>query len=562
MIASVDGRTARGNPTPKLPFDPDAAFEPNTAFDPDAAFDPDGDLDNPGRIRDDDWWADRAEKMRQSASIALGDPDWTIDALNACGAAASMIAWLEYRHIGAMHTQLAAAGKPEANKSGTKLLDAEAQTATRIAMTKGCTQRAAEKWLGDALTMRDRLRAVGMMLRAGIISPRQFRLIAARTDLIDGFDWSRSVDAAISDLLYRRRGTWSNKRLGDMVDRIIFRHDPDAVRRRHQEAKDNRSVWVIPEKDGMATLGVSMTGQEVKICIDALNRLADAVCEHDPRTSDNRRSDAVFALLSGMPFECDCGRDDCAATLPDTRTLMEWVRSEQNKSIASGGILVHVIAEQSTIDGADDNPAFMDGHGVISAAHLRDLLDQPETRYASATVTAPFLAVTDQPGSAMSTISPSTTMPTQPTAAEPTRTVWGQSAAPTTSSKPTAPVGSTTNGAPQTGAWSRNSSPPEGIHFPGPAETNEDLFLSLKRLTWHDPIPSTENSGTGGTGEADEKHCHAPRPRNRTKAKHARRRREREANRRLRLADEANVKKAEDQRRHDQPRDTDGPPPF
>ena len=116
-----------------------------------------------------------------------------------------------------------------------------------------------------------------------------------------------------------------------------------------------------------------------------INRLVDAVCDRARHTSDNRRSDAVFALLSRMPFECDCGRDDCAATLPDTRTLMEWVRSEPNKSIASGGILVHVIAEQSTVDGADDNPAFIDGHGVISATHLRDLLDQPANPYRPST---------------------------------------------------------------------------------------------------------------------------------------------------------------------------------
>ena len=33
---------------------------------------------------------------------------------------------------------------------------------------------------------------------------------------------------------------------------------------------------------------------------------------------------------------------------------------------------------------------------------------------------------------------------------------------------------------------------PEGIRFPGPAETNTDLFPSLDTFTWHDPSPDLD----------------------------------------------------------------------
>lgn len=69
---------------------------------------------------------------------------------------------------------------------------------------------------------------------------------------------------------------------------------------------------------------------------------------------------------------------------------------------------------------------------------------------------------------------------------------------------------------------------PEKVRFPGPAETNADLFPSLNTIAWHDPDPSA-------TAPADQP---KRRPRDRTKDKHRRRRAERAANRAYRLAEE------------------------
>ena len=74
------------------------------------------------------------------------------------------------------------------------MLDIETQAAARIAMSQGLTQRQADKWLGEAIAMRDRLPVVGRCLRDGIISPRQFRLAVSRTELIDGQDWATKID--------------------------------------------------------------------------------------------------------------------------------------------------------------------------------------------------------------------------------------------------------------------------------------------------------------------------------------------------------------------------------
>ena len=208
-------------------------------------------------------WVKRAASVGPAASLALGDPAWTVDVLGHARRANAMLAWIEYREIGVMHTVLSETGKPEASARGVRMLDIETQAAARIAMSQGLTQRQADKWLGEAIAMRDRLPVVGRCLRDGIISPRQFRLAVSRTELIDGQDWATKIDVGIAAVLRSRSGSWSNKRLIDMIDRIIFRHDPDAVRRRHEKAKQARSVWVVPETDGMATLGATRACQMV-----------------------------------------------------------------------------------------------------------------------------------------------------------------------------------------------------------------------------------------------------------------------------------------------------------
>ena len=68
---------------------------------------------------------------------------------------------------------------------------------------------------------------------------------------------------------------------------------------------------------------------------------------------------------------------------PGFPTRMPWRHgwpTSRDQAIAKGRVLVHVIADQATVDGRDNQPAFMDGHGVISAAHLRDLLARDDVR--------------------------------------------------------------------------------------------------------------------------------------------------------------------------------------
>ncbi|MFT4200158.1 DUF222 domain-containing protein [Gordonia sp. (in: high G+C Gram-positive bacteria)] len=513
---------------------------------------------------DSDWdrWTDCAHALDAAMCVTVGEPDWTLDTLVSTGRAKAMIAWAEYREIGAMHTHLSLTGDPAPSARGARMLDVEMQCAARIAMSQGITQSQADKWLSDAIAMRDRLPGVGLCLRDGLLSPAQFHIAVSRTELVGDQDWAPAVDTAIAARLRHAAGVWSGKRLRDMVDRIIFRHDPDSVRRRRDNATDSRCAWIVPGADGMATLGATMTAENAAIAYTGVLALAERTCARDPRSRDARSSDALFALVTGTRFECECGSDECDARIPEPDTMAAWLAGQQNRAVAAGKVLVHVVAEQATVDGRNDEPAFMDEHGVISAAHLRDILRRDDT------VVRPLIP---QGGASNKTVSLPTHLPSDPyrpstaldtavrardgycTAPGCDKPAWqadldhideydhtnpsigGQTTADGLAVKCRMHHNLKTFGDGWLDDQYRTADgrvvteviSPEGIHFPGPAETNQDLFPGINSLHWHTP--------TGGRQPA--RSVYRDPPRNRTQAKHDRRRAERQANRRHHAAD-------------------------
>jgi len=303
--------------------------------------------------------------------------------------------------------------------------------------------------------------------------------------------------------------------------------------------------------------------------------------------------------LTGTTFTCDHtnattgdSTEPCTATIPEPDALAAWVADRQNTAIAKGRVLVHVIADQSTVDCHNDQPAFMDGHGVISAAHLRDLIDRDDTRI------RPLAPTTGTPGSSGAALSLPTHLPSNPYRPSTALDVFvrardGYCTAPGCDQPASRcdldHVTEYDHDHPERGGQTTPDGlaakcrlhhllktfgerwvddqyrgprgrliseviTPEGIRCPGPAETNADLFLSLDEIRWHRP-------GLDTTAPSSRSLDYRP-PRDRTKAKHARRRAERQANRAHRLALEWEAAEHDYHRRKTSPRETDGDPPF
>ncbi|MGH3642609.1 MAG: DUF222 domain-containing protein, partial [Mycobacterium sp.] len=121
----------------------------------------------------------------------------------------------------------------------------------------------------------------------------------------------------------------------------------------HTKAR-SRSVDIsIDDGTGLAILFATLFATDATALDSRLNALADTVCPADPRTKDQRRSDAMGALSHGADrLMCLCDVQDCpAAEIPP-----------------STGVVIYVVAHQDTIteppttdtphdpDGPEDSP--------------------------------------------------------------------------------------------------------------------------------------------------------------------------------------------------------------
>jgi Domain of unknown function (DUF222) len=142
------------------------------------------------------------------------------------------------------------------------------------------------------------------------------------------------------------------------------------------------------------SLGVGLFTPDAHALDKRLDALAGTVCEHDPRSREQRRADALGALAGGADrLGCRCGRADCAAgTRPP-----------------ASPVVIHVIAEQATIDGTGSAPGSeLGADGLIPPELLAELAASaklmalihpadapPEKGYVPSTALADFVRCRD-----------------------------------------------------------------------------------------------------------------------------------------------------------------------
>ena len=203
-----------------------------------------------------------------------------------------------------------------------------------------------------AKAMHERLPLLGMVFAAGDIDYRSFQTMVYRTDLITDPDTLAVVDGELAS----RAPRWtalSQGKLGREVDRIVAKADQDAVRRRKERVED-REVVIVDSGDGMACVSANVFAADGHALEQRLDALAATVCEADPRTKQQRRADAMGALAAGADrLGCQCGESDCPAG-----------------GKAAAPVVIHLVAEQATIDGTSDKPGYLAGCDDLIPAEL------------------------------------------------------------------------------------------------------------------------------------------------------------------------------------------------
>jgi len=176
-----------------------------------------------------------------------------------------------------------------------------------------------------ARTMRERLPTVAEIFKAGDIDYRMFQTIVYRTDLITDPDVLAAVDAEVAVKL-PRWPSMSRGRLSGQVDKIVARVDLDAVRRRQERVAD-REVWIGDGGEGISEIHGSLFTPDAHALAKRLEALAATVCEHDPRSREQRRADALGALAALVASEVLVTLNAATVVQPylPTRYWLAWI---------------------------------------------------------------------------------------------------------------------------------------------------------------------------------------------------------------------------------------------
>ena len=219
--------------------------------------------------------------------------------------------------------------------------DAHAAVAAEVAAALCVSQGVAASYLNYARAMRERLPGVAAVFMAGDLDYRLFQTIVYRTDLI----CDAAVLAAVDRELAAKAPRWPSLtpgRLAGYIDKIVAKADTDAVRRR-RDRQAGREVWIGFGDNGIAEIHGSLWTADAHLLDKRLGALAATVCEHDPRTKEQRRADSLGALAAGAErLGCRCGRADCRVS-----------------GETASAVVIHVVAGQDTVSGLSNTPGSM-----------------------------------------------------------------------------------------------------------------------------------------------------------------------------------------------------------
>ncbi|TSD98294.1 DUF222 domain-containing protein [Gordonia rubripertincta] len=277
---------------------------------------------------------------------------------------------------------------------------------------------------GDA--MRYRLPLTGTALACGRIDLDRFQIAEKRTDFVDDVTM-RAVDAALAEVILAR-DPMSTARFTALVDKVVHTHAPEAVKRRNEHAARDRGVTIRPDRHqpGRSRITGHLPHTDAAALNAQLSAMATGVHTRDPRTMAQRRADALVALAHGkQALDCQCRDcvpeplatdldmdapvDTTVGDVPETRPVdesdtgapaiesaaidtaaIDTAATDSGTAAAAGTIseectcscptcraprpTYHIIANQTTLQGLDNDPGMLDGHGLIDADTMRRVL--------------------------------------------------------------------------------------------------------------------------------------------------------------------------------------------
>lgn len=293
--------------------------------------------------------------------------------------------------------------------------DPWAATSAEVSAAMGISARAASREMCIALALRDGLPKVAALYADGKLSSRVVSTITWRTRLVVDDGLLARIDAEIATCV-SRWGALSSGRLEQAVDVVVDRHDPAAViRSRNAVRERDISIGWSDDPTALTSVWGRLLATDAALLKRRLAQMTADVCDADPRTTGQRRADALGALAAGaVTLACQCSTTDCLKAVRDVRgdsvvihivaneAAVEQARSEP--PVSGDGSA----ADETTAPDRTDAAALMIGGGVIPTPLLAELLrngatvtsvtlpQHAEPRYRPSTALDRFVRVRDQ----------------------------------------------------------------------------------------------------------------------------------------------------------------------
>ena len=356
-------------------------------------------------------------------------------AAGACGAGA-VGAWARVENAACAQRLFAIADVLEARMSADDSAEREQwcldnwdAVAAEVAAAHDVSLGVASHQLVLAKALRERLPRVAEVFAAGQISYRQVNAIVYRSALIRDPEAQAKVDAELATAALQW-GTMSVAMIEAAIDYWVDRYDPDAVRRIEHSAR-GRHVDIVDAGNGSGVASVEGTlfSHDAEALDQRLDAMARAVCAADPRTLDQRRSDASGAWAHGGDrLACLCGDTGCEAAAATPSAVVLNVITEENSltddtAVALDGAdppgptaaqlremtIAEALAQPAPTGAANTNPAVLMGGGIMPApllaaklantATIRPVIhpgdSAPEPRYVPSAALARFVRCRD-----------------------------------------------------------------------------------------------------------------------------------------------------------------------
>jgi uncharacterized protein DUF222 len=297
--------------------------------------------------------------MFESAESALVDTFSGVDdagVVEAIGAAAVEENAACARRLAAMGELYARRAPADDTERACWAIDGHENVVAEISAELHISRGRARGQLRYAIHLREKLPRVMGVFERGVIDMRMVTAIVNRAALIIDADMLARLDAALA----RWAPRWmrlSGPKLEERIDWWVERVDPNG-RRVPGGQPEQRYVEWFPVVAGMVGMYAQLRSTDAAAIDQRLQALADSVCPNDGRTRDQRLADALGALAAGLDgLRCECQSPECTAAHRPTGTK----------------VVIHVLAEQSTVDGAGSTPGHVPGHGVLPAKVVQDL---------------------------------------------------------------------------------------------------------------------------------------------------------------------------------------------